>query len=66
MNTYEFGLVTQIGANLYVRAHSFSEARRIAETWLDNEDETDDCYLDEDRYYDSAWQIASADLLMEE
>lgn len=64
MNIYEFGVRSQIDATLYVRADSPSDARKLAQQWLIDED-TDDCYLDEDRYIDP-WEIVTEDLFMEE
>ena len=66
MDLYEIGVSTKVYANLYVRASSGKEAWDKAEAYLLTEEDTEDCFLDEDRFYEDGWSLDSINRIGEE
>lgn len=59
MQEFQIGVSTKVYANLYVRAANGKEAWEKAQAYLLTEEDTEDCYLDEDRFYEDSWSLDS-------
>lgn len=56
---FQIGVSTKVYANLYVRAANGKEAWDKAQAYILTEEDTDDCSLDEDRFYEDGWSLDS-------